>query len=93
MNQEDTTEVNHTEEEVDAAFDIGWAAEQAMADAICSSMEGKEPVAAAFDGAFLGLVARLLRFCTREELVEMIDNQADEVDHDHICNDCREDMQ
>ena len=66
-------------------FDVGWDAEQAMADSILAGLEKIE-------AAFRGLTERMLRFWKKDFLFEMVGEIA--ADHEdqqpYVCEDCQE---
>lgn len=81
-----TKELDH-----DTAFNIGWDAEQAMAENICKQTSGnnEEGSDTAFIAAFQGLTVRMLRFWDPEFLFELVGDAIENSDEEpHACPDC-----
>ena len=76
----------------DTFFNIGWNAEQKMAENICNQTSGnsEEGHDTAFIAAFQGLTCRMLRFWKPEFLVELISDVIENSDEPHVCPDCEE---
>lgn len=80
----------------DEAFDIGWNSEQALADRICSKLPSndEEAIDTAFIAAFQGLTERMLNFWQKEMLLDIVNEiAADHIDEEHVCGDCREELE
>ena len=76
----------------DTAYDIGFKAEQVMAQDICAQTAGddNESVDAAFIGAFKGIAERMLRFWEPMFLAELIESVINETQEPHVWPDCQE---
>ncbi len=73
------------------SFDVGWNAEQTMAEYICNNIKGEyqEDLDDAFFGALSGLVERLGRFYPKEFLLDYIDGMPGLNEQEHVCDDCK----
>jgi hypothetical protein len=89
--QKKTKKLNH-----DQAFNIGWDAEQALADLICSKISDEDTEAAdtAFIAAYQGITNRMLHHWKKDMLLDILNEISADVDSEHneshICNDCME---
>lgn len=72
------------------AFDLGWEAEQNLADSIVNAIpedNSPEIFDAAFVGAFQGLVSRMLNFYSADVLVEILNDVYDTESQNHAVAD------
>jgi hypothetical protein len=80
------------------SFDIGWDAEQVMADTICAKIDenDEEALDTAFISAFQSLTLRMAHIWNREFIFEIVDDIVSDVENEHgehVCNDCKAEAQ